>query len=137
LVRSHRRHVDDATAPAFDHRRERGVGETHDGHDVDADLSFLTVGVELPEGSGGAKPRVVHEQIDGACRVREPVGDIVDAPVGPEIGDEDLGRSAVIVCKLRRDLMEAILTAGAERHVVAAGGERLGRRLVRCPTTRR
>jgi hypothetical protein len=111
--------VQHRAAAAREHRRQRCVGQAHDGADVEAQQVLLVRALHLVEGALGAQARVVDQQVDAlAAPPLDPRAAVVAGEVGREHLDVDrqgVGQGA-----------QAGLVAGDEDQVGAAGGELAG-----------
>ena len=108
--------VDDAAGVAGGHGGEDGAAEADGGEDVEAVHLHLAVEGGFVEEAFGAEAGVVDEEV-GAGGFKAG-GDAFEGGLGGEVFDEGIG-----VAELGGELAEAVLAAGDEKEIVAAGAQ--------------
>jgi hypothetical protein len=126
----HRRHVDDAAAPALlHHSPRRSLGAEEGGVQVDVERVHPVVPRELEKGSVAARAGVVDEDLDAAERLRELVDHVGGRGKLGEVEPPHL-RAPPLRFDLARGVPRAVLVlVPGDADVVAGARELHGRRL--------
>ena len=115
--------VDDRALAARDEAGHRGIGEPHQGGDVDVDHLLHQIDVGLPGRHGRADAGIVDEQRDAGVGPEDGL-DPREVRHISEVGGDHLDRTSGAVGNSRRQCVEPSPLAGDKDEVIASRARR-------------